>query len=396
MTMTAARVRILLITRNLPPLVGGMERLNWHIANELSHYADVWVIGPKDSAAQRPPQVEIAEVPLRPLWRFLAASAWEAARIARHWKPNIVLAGSGLTAPAALIAARIANAHAGVYLHGLDAAVKHPAYRALWHPAIRRMDTVIANSKPTAELAQAMGVNPARMRIVHPGVQIPISAQPAHALRAFRERHDLGEGRLLLSIGRLTTRKGLREFVQFALPAIVRDAPDTILVVIGDAPTDSLHASVQTRESIQAAANDAGIGQHLRFLGIITDPVELACAYECSVLHVFPVRSIPGDPEGFGMVAIEAAAHGLPTVAFATGGIVDAVAQDRSGKLVQPGDYASLRETIIQVLAGNADSWQHHGRSFANEFAWQKFGEKLLTAFRSPCHIPQEPEENRQ
>jgi phosphatidylinositol alpha-1,6-mannosyltransferase len=30
---------ILLITRNLPPLVGGMERLNWHMADELAKHA---------------------------------------------------------------------------------------------------------------------------------------------------------------------------------------------------------------------------------------------------------------------------------------------------------------------------------------------------------------------
>ena len=36
-------------------------------------------------------------------------------------------------------------------------------------------------------------------------------------------------------------------------------------------------------------------------------------------IHIFPVCHISDDPEGFGMVAIEAAAHGAPTVAFATG-----------------------------------------------------------------------------
>ncbi|WP_291823415.1 hypothetical protein [Marinobacter sp.] len=39
--------RILIITRNLPPLVGGMERLNWHMADELSQYAKVRVVGPE-------------------------------------------------------------------------------------------------------------------------------------------------------------------------------------------------------------------------------------------------------------------------------------------------------------------------------------------------------------
>lgn len=34
--MKSAKNKVLIITRNLPPLVGGMERLNWHMADELS------------------------------------------------------------------------------------------------------------------------------------------------------------------------------------------------------------------------------------------------------------------------------------------------------------------------------------------------------------------------
>lgn len=370
--------RILHITRNLPPLVGGMERLNWHIADELSRYAQVQVIGPEGSAALRPATVPVTEVPLRPLPQFLLASAWQAVTVARRFQPHIVLAGSGLTAPAAWLAARTSSgARAHVYLHGLDAAVRHPVYRALWHPAIRRMDGVIANSQPTAELARNLGVAAEKIRIVHPGVTLPTAPQSAERLQDFRQRHQLGDRRLLLSVGRLTTRKGLREFVQHALPAIVRAAPDTLLAIVGDAPADSLGASVQTRDSIQAVADAAGIGQHLRFLGVITDPQELACAYENASLHIFPVRQLPGDPEGFGMVAIEAAAHGLPTVAFATGGIVDAVAEGLSGSLVAPGDYPALAQVAQQVLADGPGAWQTRASTFAAQFAWPVMGEKL-------------------
>ena len=369
--------RILHITRNLPPLVGGMERLNWHIADELSRHAQVQLIGPSGSAAQRPAAVPVTEVPLRPLPRFLLASARQAVVVARQFKPHVVLAGSGLTAPAAWLAARACGARAHVYLHGLDAAVQHPVYRALWHPAIRRMEGVIANSQPTAELARSLGVAAEKIRIVHPGVTLPNAPQSPAALQDFRQRHQLGNKRLLLSVGRLTTRKGLREFVQQALPAIVQAAPDTLLVVVGDAPADSLHASVQTRASIQAMADAAGIGQHLRFLGVITDPQELACAYESASLHIFPVRELHGDPEGFGMVAIEAAAHGLPTVAFATGGIVDAVAEGQSGHLVTPGDYLSLAQAALQVLADDSNAWPTRASAFAAQFAWRVMGEKL-------------------
>ena len=376
----ADSLRILHVTRNLPPLVGGMERLNWHIADELSKRADVRVVGPKGAAALKPEGVVVTEVPLRPLWRFLLASAWRTIIEARRFRPDIVLAGSGLTAPAAWLAARLAGGRAAAYVHGLDVAVRHPLYRAIWHPVLRRMDRVIANSQPTAELVRRLGVAEDRLRIVHPGVGLPAAPQPLAALHAFREHYGLGDGRLMLSIGRLTTRKGLREFVQQALPAIIEQSPDALLVVIGDAPTDALLAGVQTQTSIQAAADAAGIGGHLRFLGVITDPQALACAYESAALHVFPVRSIPGDPEGFGMVAIEAAAHGLPTVAFATGGIVDAVAEGQSGHLVPQEDYPAFTREVLRILADSPGAWATRAAGFAQAFAWPAFGRRMAAA----------------
>src|SRR5699024_9997553 len=106
--------------------------------------------------------------------------------------------------------------------------------------------------------------------------------------------------------------KGLLEFVMQALPAIVAARPDTLLLVVGDAPSQAIHASAQSRQTIQQAANALGLGAHLRFLGRVDDAT-LASAYRAADVHVFPVRDDPFDPEGFGMVAVEAASHGLPT-----------------------------------------------------------------------------------
>lgn len=372
-----SRQRILIITRNLPPLVGGMERLNWHIADELSHIADVCIIAPAGAAKLAPSRVVVKEVTLRPLSHFLALSAWQAIRLARKWKPQLVLAGSGLTAPAAALAAKVAAARSCVYLHGLDAAVKHAGYRAIWHPAIRKMDCVITNSTPTAELAYKLGISAEKVNIVHPGVALPTKPQSSENLDLWRLRNGLGKARLLLSIGRLTARKGLQEFVKFSLPTIVQHAPDTILVIVGDTPEDALHATMQSRRDIQATANEAGVGHHIKFLGVITNPQELACAYECASLHVFPVRQIEGDPEGFGMVAIEAAAHGRPTVAFATGGVIDSVASGQSGYLVDPGDYHTLATAALQILTDGPQAWQISSSTFAEQFAWPKIGHKL-------------------
>ncbi len=374
MTTRSGRPRLLLVTRNFPPLWGGMERLNWHIADELAREYEVTVIGPAGAAAQAPAGIRVIEVPLRPLWRFLLLATWRALRAARRSRPAVVLAGSGLAAPMAWLAARLGGARAAAYVHGLDLAVPHPLYRAFWLPALRRMHCVIANSRATAMLAQGIGIAPDRIHIVHPGVDMP--AHDSTARVRFRAAHDLDEhAPVLLSVGRLTARKGLREFVSEALPRIVAQRSDVQLIVVGDAPADALYAQAQSPASIQAAADAAGVGTQVHFLGTRFG-AELADAYAGADLHVFPVRELPADPEGFGMVAVEAAAHGLSTVAYATGGVVDAVGEGISGRLVTPGHGADFARATLQSLAEPLDP--EAVRAFAAQFAWPQFGRRLL------------------
>jgi phosphatidyl-myo-inositol dimannoside synthase len=370
----AMRPRILVVTRNLPPLVGGMERLNWHMVAELAKYADVEVIGPVGAAAIGPAGALISEVPLTPLKSFLLGATITAVKRARRFRPHVVLAGSGLTAPIALLASHVANATSVAYVHGLDLTTQHPLYRRLWIPALRRMRCIIANSGATASLATRVGIESARVQILHPGVTLPEITSDDEVAR-FRRKYNLGKSALLLSVGRLSRRKGLLEFVQQALPKIVAKRTDVLLLIVGDTPHDALNAQSQTPESIRLAATQAGVGSHVVFLGKVSDQ-ELASAFRASDVHVFPIRDIPNDPEGFGMVAVEAAAHGVPTVAFASGGVVDAVCEGRSGYLVSPGDYAAFAQRVLDALDG-CSSRPDSCREFAQQFTWTNFGQSL-------------------
>lgn len=363
------RPRLLLITRNFPPLWGGMERLNWHLAAELAQRYEVRVIAPDSAAQHAPSGVTVREAPLKPLRRFLLRAGVLARCEARAWQPDIILAGSGLTAPLAWLAARTCKARTAVYVHGLDLTVPHPVYRTLWRPALRRMAVVIANSRPTARLAEGIGIAPAHVHIVHPGVEIPPPDPQARA--RFRAKHQLSEAPVLLSVGRLTARKGLREFVRDVLPRIAAARPDVQLLIVGDVPANALYAEAQTPQSIQAAADAAGVGGQVRFLGSVAES-ELADAYRGADLLVFSIRELPGDIEGFGMVAAEAAAHGLPTVAYAAGGAVDAVAEGVSGTLVPAGDAAAFADAALALL--HTPPAADDMAAFARGLAWPEFG----------------------
>lgn len=387
------RKRILLITRNLPPLRGGMERLNRQMAMALEANADVEVIGPAGCREHLPESIVVHEAPVMPLWAFLLRTAALAWRTTRQ-EFDVVLAGSGLMAPAAILAARHSGARAMVYVHGLDLVATHPLYRWLWIPMLRRLDAAIANSASTADLARRAGVARGNVGIVHPGTDLPdrIDSDPG----PFRARFTLGQGPLLLSVGRLTERKGLREFVTHALPAIVARHPQARLVVIGDDAPDALRKGRgDSAAALDAAAAAAGFSQHVVRLGACDDAT-LRLAYAAADVHVFPVRQVAGDIEGFGMVAIEAAAHGLPTVAFAVGGVPDAVVDGVSGHLLRPGDHEGFADRVCAVVdAGRDAPMRASARAFAAGFAWERFGARLRAALHAPMRGGGQPAHQR-
>lgn len=365
----------LLVTRNFPPLVGGMEKLNFHIHASLAHEYETSLCGPAGSSAFLE-KGGAAEAPISPLPIFLLRTLFNAFRIGLAAKPKYILGGSGLVAPLVWIVARAVRAKFVLYLHGLDIVVPSWTYQRFWLPFIRRADQVLVNSANTSSLAVASGVAPERIHVLHPGTELP-EVGTGHRAR-FRSEHGLGDTRLLLSVGRFTRRKGLAEFVQHSLPGILATYPDTKLLIIGDEASNALAVpSGSEKQRIIEAARAAGAEDKIQFMAHCDDKT-LSMAYEAADCYVFPVRPVVGDVEGFGMVALEAAAHGLPTVAFSIGGIPDAVAPEPAGYLVESGDYAAFSSKVMAMLARTQDAVvREQCLSFASHKSWAKFGERL-------------------
>lgn len=374
--------KILIITRNLPPLIGGMERLNWHIADELSKQNKVTIISHSAAKELAPKNVKFYGTPLNPLPLFLILSFIRAFWICINQPTDTLFAGSGLTAPIVVLLAKIFRKKSIVYIHGLDIGTNNQLYNLCWVPFIRNADQVIANSSPTYELCLKKKVVKGKLSIIHPGVTYPPKPKNEELIQCLKDKYSLNDKKVLISVGRLTERKGMNEFIDQCFSKVVDTLPNTVLVIIGDTPSQSLNKNLQSKELILATAKKHNLADKIIFTGNIQDDDILASFYYLADLHVFPVKHIPHDPEGFGMVAIEAAAHGTPTVAFATGGIVDAVQDGESGYIIESQNYELFTKKTINFL--------HHPeqitrcKEISESFSWRILEKKfkiLLTKF---------------
>lgn len=373
---------VLIVTRNLPPLIGGMERLLWHAVDELRKEYTVHVVGPAGCTRSLSHDVHATGVPIRPMFLFLLRTAVEALKTAFRYRPVVVFAGSGLTAPIVWMIARLFRTRCIVYLHGLDLCAEHPVYRFLWVPFFRYFNSVIVNSHFTKDLAIAAKIPRGRVTIIHPGVEVPNLEDARDRAVAYRLRNGLGDAPVMLYVGRITPRKGLLNFVENILPAIIIAVPSSILVVIGDDANDALQSVSNERNRVSSVLKEKGLEARVQFSGSCSDD-ELSSAYFAADVLVFPVQPSSHDVEGFGMVAVEAAAHGLPTVAFSVGGVPDAISDGYCGALIPPGNNTAFAQAIINYAEKQRNLHQiDKCRKFAELFRWEGFGGQLRGIFK--------------
>ena len=352
-----------------------MERLMQHSVETLASRFDVTLIGPSGCGEYAPKSVSTIECPAAP-FSFLAMAFLKGIVPARNRRFDIVLGGSGLVGPVTWILSGIAKARSVVFVHGLDLVVDNWIYQRFFVPFLRRHDRIVANSQNTRRIAIDKGCESARVQIVHPGSTIPLKPVPEETT-SFRTSLGLENCKIVLSVGRMVRRKGLAEFLEEAWPRIVVLQPDAILLVVGDSPDNALLQDPKGAQRLVNAIERCG-KDTVRFLGSVEDDVLWNCYATADVL-VFPLIRVKGDVEGFGMVAIEAAASGTPTVAFPVGGVVDAVADGVNGTLVPEGDYRAFADAVVSICNGGPPG-SSTCRTHALEFSWDEHGQKLLAA----------------
>jgi D-inositol-3-phosphate glycosyltransferase len=205
-------------------------------------------------------------------------------------------------------------------------------------------DAILASCATEADqLVRLYGADRDRIEIVAPGVDHAFfSAGPRDGARAALDHLDLGDGPVLLFVGRIQPLKGLDVAVR-ALAALRR--PDARLVVVGGASgRDGAHEV----ERIDKLAAELGVTDQLRLVAPV--PHHLLSSY----YRAADVVLVPSRSESFGLVALEAAACGTPVVAAAVGGLRTLVDHGRTGFLVEGRDptvFAAFAEQVLDSPA---------------------------------------------
>jgi len=217
------------------------------------------------------------------------------------------------------------------YALGIPVVVRHandrpfgrsPHYRLLYNTVAAHH---VANSRATREtlLRSSPWLRPQDVTVIHNGID------PARFAAAEPAELSVPAGALAIGfIGRFDERKGLLDLAR-AWPAVAAALADAHLVLVGKGP-----AEAAARALLDGAPR-------VHWLGFRRDVA--------AALKAMDILAVPSHWEGFGLVAAEALAAGVPVVAADASSLPEIVRDGREGLLVPPGDVEALAAALVRL-----------------------------------------------
>jgi phosphatidylinositol alpha-1,6-mannosyltransferase len=224
----------------------------------------------------------------------------------------------------------------------------------------------MAISRFTAHEAATAGLRSSRIVISPPGAAEPaLPGQAVPILEALGLVRDGTTVPFFLTISRLDEpHKGHDVFLR-ALPALRERYPDLEYVIAGE--------GALVRE-LSLLADRLGVGQAVRMFGSIDEATKGALLAYCRAFVMVSRESRrPALFEGFGIVYLEAALAGRPSLAGASGGVADAIVSEETGLLVDPLSVPAITAAAMRLLDDPelADSLGERARVRAQrDFTW--------------------------
>lgn len=333
-------MKTLFITRKYPPAIGGMESFSYGLITNFP--------GEKIAITYGGSQKWLIFVYCYLFFKSLLAC----------WRQNIDLIhlDDAVLAPMGWLFKKLTQKKVVITAHGKDVNFNFPFYQKVIIPFVKKIDRVVCVSEKTRQECLKRGVSNSKCLVIPDGFDFPnFSLTAFEAKQKIAEKYGLNlqDKFVILTAGRLSRRKGVYWFIKNVLALLPKNV--VYLVVGGDATEINDFRSwlgirkVRYLEKIQALVKEKGLDKRIIVAGEVSKDLLETC-FKAADLFLMPNIKVTGDMEGFGIVAVEAAGRGLPTVAANLEGLKEAIKEGQNGYLVPWGRAEGFKEKIEQLI----------------------------------------------
>ncbi|MHB8511105.1 MAG: glycosyltransferase family 4 protein [Actinomycetota bacterium] len=341
-------MKILLVTNDFPPRVGGIQVYLDNIYRRLAERHEVTVFAPAhpgDIAWDARQSFRVIREPGRIYWptpsiasrvRSLAADA------------DVVVFGAAL--PMNFVGHLIHKPKV-VHTHGFEVgAARLPGARSLLRSVAAHCELVTVVSaycgrEIEAALRRIRSKAPA-IEMLKTGVDLEMF-NPTVDGSEVRKRYGLQARPLVVCISRLVERKGQDQIIR-AMPHVISEIPDAVTLFVGGGPE---------RDRLERLAREHRVMSHVVFAGEVPWN-ELPPHYAAADVFAMPCRTRKAglEVEGLGLVYLEAQACGKPAITGDSGGAPEAVIEGETGFVVAGLDERFLARRICELLSNPSRS----------------------------------------
>jgi glycosyltransferase involved in cell wall biosynthesis len=273
--------------------------------------------------------------------------------------------GDGVLSPLGVALSKCTKKPVTVTLYGLDVTYNSHGYQRLIMPFIKKIGTYITISSATTDECVRKGIPKSSIHQIGIGID-PDEFKNADVTNLPEEIVQfLHQKTVLFTAGRLVRRKGVGWFVEHVLPLL----PEQYVYVVS--------GTGQDEDRVRGIIRRNNLQKRVLMAGSTSRPV-LEALFVSADVFVMPNIPVENDVEGFGIVALEAAAAGLPIVASRLGGIVDAV-DPEAGILFAAGDIQAAVEAVITAQKISRTKVVNS----VKRRSWKKIAEEYVAVFES-------------
>lgn len=359
-------MRILMVSPQFRPLVGGYERAAERLAIGLSHHGhEVTVLAerrrrswPKREVVDGVtverwpcwyrPHLHIATSLVGLAWALLSRGhrfeVWHVHQPGRHAALTILIARL-IGVPTVLKLTSSKDA-------GIKGASTAGVFGRVCRSLHRRVDAMIALTRETGQEALDFGVPKHRVVVFGNAVDTRSLCPANESSRlAARQRYGLSSDRSVIFVGRLSPEKNVGCLLRAWAHCLGRLTGNWSLVVVGDGAE---------RSRLEAVSRSLGLVNTVRFAGQVEDPEDIRDWYRASDLFVQS-----SNFEGLSNTMLEALATGLPIVCTDVSGTTQCVREPDTGLVVPVGDAERLADAIVELANDDARRAQMSQRAAA-------------------------------